>query len=663
MRKYTGILLGCGVAASALVAVNVLPADEAAASGLVSFGDCSDALDHLKREADERIGPWGLHDSWYGVDVLEEEGAAEDRAVAADGDDSAAGSDDSGGSSYSTTNVQEKGVDEPDIVKTDGRRIVTTVGSELRVIDTSGDQPQEIGSLQLSDDYADAELLLAGDRAVVFVRGWMPMAADAAYSDMGWERSTTTVHLVDLSDPASPSIASTLEIDGDYLDARMVDGTVRLVTSSQPGLVFPMDEKDWNRDEDELIERNRDIVADSTIEDWLPSYRLDAGGEESSGLLVQCGDLNRPPEFAGFSVISVLTLGLDELTDGDAVAVLSSGETVYASADQLYVATANWGTPDEVAPMDDAAVDIAPGWPMVESTGIHSFDIGGDEPARYRASGEVDGGIIGPYAMSEHEGVLRVATTTRVGDDRRSESQLITLTEQGDELVQAGEVGGLGKGEDIYAVRYFGDTAYVVTFRQIDPLYVLDLSDPANPSVEGELKITGYSSYLHGVDDGRLLGVGQEATSEGQAVGTQVSLFDVSDPSDPRKLDGHVVEGAWSDVEVNPHAFLFWPETSQVVVPISGFETVEDDGAGYVMEPGGALVVTLDGDTVTEQGIIRHGGQRQATDAEFEEYLWEPVLRSMVIGDSLYTLWYDGLQVNDLDDLSLRSWTQLDPAW
>ncbi|WP_165367535.1 beta-propeller domain-containing protein [Phytoactinopolyspora endophytica] len=655
-----GILLGCGIAASTLVAVNALPADEAVASGLVSFGSCPDVLDHLKREADERIGPWGLQDTWHGDDVLVlEQETTDGEAAAMDGDDSAGADGSRSSTSYSTTNVQEGGVDEPDIVKTDGNLVVTTLGSNLRTVDITGDHPEEVGSLKLTDDYADAELLLEGDRAVVFVQGWTPVDAGPAPSETAWERPMTTVLLVDLSDPADPTVESSLEIDGNHLDARMVDGTIRMVTSSEPGLVFPMGEKDWERDEDELIERNRDIVADSTIEDWLPSYRLDAGGEESSGQLVGCDALNRPRDFAGFSVISVLTLGFDELIDADGVGVLSSGETVYASADQLYVATANVETAGEFAPMEAIDAPITgPGWPQVESTGIHAFDIGGDEPARYLASGEVAGGIIGSYAMSEHDGVLRVATTTRSGDGRKSESQVITLTEQGDDLIQVGQVGGLGKGEDIYAVRYFEDTAYVVTFRQIDPLYVLDLSDPANPSVEGELKITGYSSYLHGVGDGRLVGVGQEATDDGQAVGTQVSLFDVSDPADPRKLDGHVVDGTWSDVESDPHAFLYWPETRQAVVPISGAEMATADG--FTMEPGGALVVTLEGDAVTAQGMVNHGGGQGARD---EEQLWEPVLRSMVIDDSLYTLWHDGLQVNDLDDLGLQSWTELEPAW
>jgi uncharacterized secreted protein with C-terminal beta-propeller domain len=591
------------------------------------------------------------------------------------------------GPSYSSTNVQEAGVDEPDIVKTDGRLIVTTVGSVLQVVDTTGDTPQLVGELSLGQEYADASLLLSGDRAIVFVRGYSMIAFDDAKgTDYDWDQPATSILLVDLSNPANPTVESTLEVDGSYLDARLVDGTARLVISSAPRLRFPALERAYVRepDEEELIELNREVIAESDIDDWLPSYRLDAGGQESAGQLISCEQLNRPTDFAGFTTLSVLTVDFDQLSPHGAVGVLTDGDTVYASADQLYVATAKWGEPRSWS--DDGRDWIGPWWPQIDGTGIHAFDIRGDGPARYVASGEVDGQLIGQYAMSEYDGVLRVATTTDAWDEKKSESRLVTFAEQGSELVVVGEVRGLGKGERIYAVRYFGETAYVVTFRQVDPLYVLDLSDPTSPSVEGELKITGYSSYLHPVGEDRLIGIGQEATESGRTVGTQVSLFDVSDPAAPGKLDGVVKKDTWSDAESNPHAFLYWPETQQLVVPIYGWglteavdvepdETVdvtEDaDGDEPATEPdvieddviedesGGALVLGVGDDSLTEQGLITHGRPDRAED----EYYWSSIMRSLVIGDSLYTLWYDGLQVNNLDDLEFQSWLTLHSTW
>lgn len=638
-----GMLAGCSIGAD----------DEdgaIAVMGLTPFDACEDVLDHLKTEAGERVGPWGLGGL---TEAYAADGGAEDTAALAVPE--AAGRDDSGGAqSHSTTNVQEAGVDEPDVAKTDGRLLVTTTGGDLRIVDVTGDAPRQVGRLALTDpaakpapgrmiapeiapEYVDASVFLAGDRVVALVRQSPMIAYDAMTSYYpGPVTSTTAVLLIDISDPAEPVVESRLQVDGDYLDARMVDGTVRLVVSSSPTIEFPMTEEDANLPEDELTERNRAIVEESTIADWLPSYTFTSGGgEPETGQLVSCEQVSRPDEFAGFSLLSVLTFDPDDGlgTDGS-VGVLTDGDTVYASQDRLYVATTRWG--DRFAPADDA-IRTLPG-PGDITTGIHAFDITGNVPARYLASGEVEGRILGRYAMSEHEGVLRVATTidSWTGETDTSESVLYTLEEGDGELVQLGQVGGLGKGEQIYAVRYFGDTGYVVTFRQVDPLYVLDLSDPAAPAVTGELKITGYSAYLHDAGDDRLLGVGQEATEDGMAVGAQISLFDVADPAAPAKLDGHVVPNAWSQTEWDPQAFLLWEDTGQVVVPI---ETQTGPSA---------LVVRLDGDAVTEQG--------QITRTESPRDGWASLRRTIVVGDTLYTVWHDGVQANGLADLEPRGW-------
>lgn len=630
--------------------------------GLTSFDACADVLDHLKTEARDRVGPYGLG---TGGDMLYAAGGAVEDSASLAAPQAAESAGSAARQPHSTTNVQEAGVDEPDVAKTDGELLVTTAGGDLRVLDVTAAAPRELGRLDLAEAAApaeapadtderfappdqnsvDATVLLAGDRAVVLVRQNSMIAYDMMSSTYpaGGMPTTTTVLLVDLADPADPTVESRLVVDGNQLDARMVDDTVRLVVTSYPTLEFPMAEADWNRPEAELTERNQAIVAESTIEDWLPSYTFTQGDADPvTGQLLGCEQLSRPDEFASFSTLSVLTFDPAEgLTADGAVGVLTDGDTVYASQDRLYVATTRWGDP---VPLDGPA---ASGLirPMPETTtvttGIHAFDITGNVPAKYLASGEVEGRIIGRYAMSEHEGVLRVATTLDSwnGGTDTSESRLYTLEEGDGELVALGQVGGLGKGEQIYAVRYFGDTGYVVTFRQVDPLYVLDLSDPANPTVTGELKITGYSSYLHDGGDGRLIGVGQESTPDGMSVGAQVSLFDVADPSAPAKLDGHVVPDAWAETESDPQAFLFWAGTGQVVVPIQSMT-----GSGGTS----ALVVRLGDDTVTEQGQVTR------TEAPPDGWAW--LRRTIVVGDTLYTVWQDGVQANGLADLEPRGW-------
>jgi uncharacterized secreted protein with C-terminal beta-propeller domain len=208
------------------------------------------------------------------------------------------------------------------------------------------------------------------------------------------------------------------------------------------------------------------------------------------------------------------------------------------------------------------------------------------------------------------------------------------LRPDGNRLTQVGEVDGLGKGERIYSVRFIGPRGYVVTFKQTDPLYSIDLADPRHPRVTGALKITGFSSHLQPVDDGRLIGIGQEASDQGRVQGTQVSLFDVSDPSAPRRLAQYQVSGGFSEAEWDPHALLYWPATRLLVVPIMA-------GGGGARTAALALRVTGD-------GLVPAGTLRQS-----DGY---PVRRSLVIGDVLWTLSDNGLQASDLSTLDRLDW-------
>ena len=204
------------------------------------------------------------------------------------------------------------------------------------------------------------------------------------------------------------------------------------------------------------------------------------------------------------------------------------------------------------------------------ATGLHAFSTEKAGETAYVGSGEVPGYLLNQWSLSEHEGTLRAATTSMPpwDSDAKSESAVRTLQERDGRLVQVGSVGGLGRGERIYAVRYIGDTGFVVTFRQVDPLYTLDLSDPKAPRVAGELKVPGYSAYLHPLGDGLLLGVGQDATEEGRRTGVQLSLFDVSNLPKPVRLDQHAVGGnSWTAVEGDHHAFLWWAPERLAVIP------------------------------------------------------------------------------------------------
>jgi hypothetical protein len=396
---------------------------------------------------------------------------------------------------------------------------------------------------------------------------------------------------------------------------------------------------DGVRSPDEALLRNQEIVRTSPISDWLPRYELHSNGKAASGTLVECAAVSHPESYTGTGMLTVLTLDLTkDLGTGDPVSIVADGDTVYGNGSSLYVAD------DHTSRMVTGFAPSKRGTPLpAQRTEVYQFDISGPGRPTYVASGGVDGTLLNQYSLSEYNGHLRVATTS--DQTGKSESMITVLTRRGNELAEVGKVRGLGVGERIYAVRFFGPTGYVVTFRQTDPLYTVDFSNPAQPRVVGELKISGYSAYLHAVGNGRLIGVGQEATEQGRRLGTQVSLFDTGNLASVRRLAQHQLAGGTSEVEFDPHAFLYWADKGLLVVPIM------QPYRGEAGQPpaSGALVLRLGGDTLTEVGTVTHP-------VDQNRYPDGSVRRALVISDELWTVSGSGVMVNDLDKLTQRAW-------
>ncbi|MCA1783581.1 MAG: beta-propeller domain-containing protein, partial [Intrasporangiaceae bacterium] len=397
--------------------------------------------------------------------------------------------------------------------------------------------------------------------------------------------------------------------------------------------------------------------------------------------LLACEQVNRPVRFSGLGMLSVLTVDVDggdlDPDPDDVVGVLAGGDTVYASVDALYVATTRWIDWDAIS-SDDVRQRR---WSEV-TTEIHRFDLEVAERADYAASGKVPGRLLSQWAMSEHDGVLRVASTSGDpwgGGADVSESYVTTLEQDGNELVQLGQVDGLGLTERIYAVRFIDDVGYVVTFRETDPLYTIDLADPRDPRMTGELKILGYSAYLHPIGDDRLLGIGQDADDRGRVKGTQLSLFDVSDPNDPIEIDKVVLTDASSDAEHDHRAFMHHPASGLTVVPFTrwsydpttGTEDVDTGAIGFGVRDG----------TIEQRGRITHlpawlddlRAELEGRDtAEFDdedwrdqERLWQwrhrgRISRSLVLDDRLVTVSELGVGVHDLMSLDDTGWLGFD---
>ncbi|MGF1655320.1 MAG: beta-propeller domain-containing protein, partial [Actinomycetales bacterium] len=602
----------------------------------------------------------------------------------ADAAGEAAGADpglDAVGTSESGTNVQEAGVDEPARLKTDGEHVLTVSGGELIVVRVTGPGPTVVGRVALAPGDADAppgggalavdpvsELLLAGDRVVVLGQGWsggvvpgvpLPVpiepgigdsttagsaAADTSYpAPIG--SPTTTVTVVDVSDPGNPAVVARDEVEGGYLSARATgageDATVRLVLASTPVLplltpgAVPRPGGD-PLDEAGAAAHNREVVAGLPAEQWLPRRIVDS---EPGDPVVACDQVSHPAEGAGIGTVTVLTLdpavapgaGPEALVV-DADAVTADGENVYASADRLYVAT------------------TAGGWWSPRGgetrTELHGFAVSDAGTTSYLGSGAVPGWLLGRWALSARDGHLRVATTTDPAPDGAGtamQSSVHVLAETGDGLRQVGRVDGLGPGESIRAVRWFGDLAVVVTFRQTDPLYTVDLSDPAAPAVTGELKVTGYSAYLHPVGGERLLGIGQEATLEGVQLGTKAETYDLSDLAAPAAVDSLVWPQSASPVEWDSRQFSYLPERSVALFGIDGMGPVEPTTRTPGAEPGtarpapptgpGLVSVAVGNDgTLAEAGRWTAGDSASTVDGFVP---WVGVTGHVVAGDTV----------------------------
>ncbi|MGI9609290.1 MAG: beta-propeller domain-containing protein [Acidimicrobiia bacterium] len=621
---------------------------------LVRFQACDDFLNHVKAEAIDRVGPYGL--DWWGgwpiafgrLDALAT--AVPESAVT---EDSGSGSN---GQQYSTTNNQEVGVDEADIVKSDGERIITLTNNPLSVVDVTGNEPVLIGTLALNPEMAVRDLFLHDDKVVLMGNTWRAIdildrpvsgAAEIAGDAVGivapefYGSPVVTLTEVDISD--EPTITRTLQIDGSYLSSRMIDGVARIVVTAGPnGFMWAYPEGNGLRAEREAVEANKKIIEESTIENWVPYYVLtDRGGNViSEGAAIDCDRAHHPVEFGGFNTLNILAIDLDEGLDiVDATSVLATGETVYSSTNAMYVSTNAWLDP---------RVFEGDRWEEAEAlvnearTQIHQFDISGDT-TQYVATGTVRGYLINQFAMSEHNGDLRVASTTSPnwwgGRATQQESIVSVLRPDNGELEVIGELDGLGKDERIYSVRFLGDVGYLVTFRQIDPLFTIDLSDPTNPELRGELKIPGYSSYLHPLADGIVLGIGQDATNEGRVVGSQVSLFDVSDLDNPIRIAKlRLGRDTNSVAEYDHRAFLQWGDT--IVVPITSYNWDDEKNEFFT----GAVAIDTSNGELNEITRLAH------PDGQDWEWGWNAtILRSLVVGDSLYTVSNTGIMETSLD--------------
>ncbi len=598
---------------------------------------------------------------------------------------------------FSETNVQVEGVDEADRVKTDGVHIYVISDQDLVVLKSwPAAETQELGRIRL-DGYP-SKFFLKGDKAIVMgqtnlysvvdgipekdddgpdTRPASPGDYPGGYSEDYHRdyRPVTTVTIVDLSDKAEPKVETTYIFDGYEIDSRSIDNKVYVALNRYIEIYleyWPEDSSGWyygqdqriaedviNAAFDKLIEENIRIIKSGTLADWLPMGWVAQGGEkanyEDGQTLGSCENLYAPSVFSGQALLSLATLDL-ETGNVEASTVQGEWGNVYASHEAVYVASTNWGFYWWWEDKDD--------FPSIQ-THIHKFAFNKSGFANYAASGKVLGYAINQFAFDEYEGKLRVATTDDKGwwNSDKSESRVTVLEDKGGELVEIGVVAGLGLGERIHGVRFIGDQGYVVTYKQVDPLYVIDLKDPTNPTVAGELKIPGFSSYIHPLEDGFLLTAGRDGDDDGSVGGVKIEIFDVTDPANPKSVTKAVVGdgwNTWSEALFNHKAFNFFRARNLLAIPVSGWVD-SDDFWGYKSE---LALFKVTKDEIETLPTISHmnffedfGGNDHC--GRYGGYWQATIYRSVFVEDYVYSLSTLGMQVHDTRDFEQGSVAQV----
>ena len=618
---------------------------------LLRFNSCPDLKDHVAEAWTEDLVR-SRYGAYFG-------GWLEDDS------DGAPDTNDEGPTDYSDTNVQEEGVDEPDLVKTDGDYIYVAQRGELTILDSwPPEETSKIASLEL-EEAEPFSMFLLDDRVLLYSYAWNPFgdAGDDHRSGYG-----TRMTLVDVSDRAAPVVLRETIVEGWFVNARRIGDDVYTVVDASMGLPWDLwdlvwdegldlPETDWEA-EPEAQEATRDEAREilaPIVQAWVTAHDaedlLPRQVESTAGQLgdveplLSCTDLYRPAELTSPSVLSVVHMDMATGSTGSelsATGLMSEGWTVYASKTSLYVAQSSWWW--------------WWGWGDLDlRTHIHKFDLAGSR-TDYVASGAVPGWLLNQFSMSEYDDHLRVATTdvdwwwgTGVEEGELPANNVFVLDQQGVQMPVIGSVRGIAPEEQIRAVRFLGDRGFVVTFLQIDPLFTIDLSDPRSPVVVGELEVPGYSSYLHPLGDDHLLAIGMDGTPEGQITGLAVSLFDVSDFANPTLADKWTLESddwSWSEALWNHHAFTFHRDV------LSFPAYVYEDGQRF----SGLIAIDVDTDAgLTELGRVDHADLVQQSvclwgEQNCDDYYWYAQMRrSVVIEDNLYSLSDYGLKVNELE--------------
>jgi len=599
-------------------------------------------------------------------------------------------------SDYSSTNVQVKGVDEGDIVKTDGDYLYAVSGSKLLIFDAVPAGEAEVIS-KTALNYSPSGIYLNGDKLAVYGNN-SGIDDYEEYDKIVSERrgSYATLSIYDVSDKSEPILEKEYAFEGSYNNSRMIGDFVYFVSATTPVYIY----YDKNQPVPYVLEDGKvaDVPKkpsvyyfDSTyssqnftsitavniknVEKDIESetYMLDGNQNQmfvsENNIYITFSKHVTEEELMVEAARELIVPRLSEQEqqrvgeiDGVKSYILNSSEKsekISAIFEKYYASLDSDG---KEALSDELDKKIEEKYEKfsreMQKTVIHKIAI--DEGSlKYDTKGEVSGRVINQFAMDEDaDGYFRIATIvdrswTRYSSSELSYNNVYILDEK---MKQIGAVEDIAEGETIYSIRFMQDRAYMVTFKTTDPLFVISLSDPKNPEVLGELKVPGYSTYLHPFDDTKLIGLGMETNSSGRSSGgVKLSLFDVSDVENPREIDTYILgEYGSNSIALEEHkAFLFSKEKNLLVIPAV---VKEDDGSYYSsyyntkVASAGSAVFNVNEEGFELKGIIDHRTESEKSSSS-SYYYGEGTKRNLYIGDNLYSISDNFLKINRLSDL------------
>jgi uncharacterized secreted protein with C-terminal beta-propeller domain len=665
-------------------------------AALTQAATCEEVLEAIQEDAiakvDLELQSFVSQDYYYGggpavfEDVAAEGGAGVDRGspeapTQADGDTANAPS------GFSDTNRQVADVDEADIVKVgdEGRKLYVIRGNGFHDFDSwPASQTSKVADLEIEG--GAMEMFVAGDRAVVFSSVYNVEALDdgdlcQGYSYGGPEpgladidgsyycgRSFVKITIIDLSGD-SPEVVREIYVDGWYTSSRRHDNIVRAVVQSsmqRPGTVPNLYEIVYNgaaypesRDAEILLayvwaaEAKQAILA-TTLDDWLPVW-----GERIDGEIqpqpVQCSDFYSPePGLTNYGLTQIVGINMANDDPTRITSILGQASQVYSNGEAMVLTQPDWTYFERGVNSD--------------RTAVHRFAVSFEEQRTpYQGSGFVQGVVNDQFSIDERAGIIRIATTRTTWQDRTddmlapdvwipptTDNLVSTLRLNGDALELVGSTPPLAEGERIFSARFLGDLGYIVTFRQVDPLFAIDLSNPEKPIVLGELKIPGFSDYMHPLGDNHLLTIGRDVDEETQwDNGTALQIFDVSDPAKPKLAHKALVGEGFSEANHNHKAFNFYADKGLLAFPFVSYEgnfssTLElwDVNAKSGFNRRGA---------VDHSDLVLNdcGGIPYAVDEFYYNCGYDPqITRGVFIDEFIYSISYGGVRVHDVDNLT-----------